>query len=69
MRRLVNVADRNDLVAAEPDLGALFGGGLPEGATFDAAETVDLGAEPHRGIFYLNKVQVGRPVGHCLESV
>jgi hypothetical protein len=68
VRRWVNVADRNDVVAAEPDLRALFGDRMPEGAAFEAAVTVDNGPEPHRGLFYLGKGEVGRPVGDCLAE-
>jgi hypothetical protein len=45
--RWVNISDRNDLVAAEPDLTSLF---KPDGTsevTFESAWTVDNGAKPH----------------------
>jgi hypothetical protein len=63
--RWVNVADRNDVVAAAPDLTALFGG-VAAGSRLDHATTIDNGAEPHKGLFYLGKVEVGGPVAECL---
>jgi hypothetical protein len=64
----VNVADRDDFIAAEPDLDGLFGSDPPGGAQFDAGYTVDNGAEPHNCQFYLGKFQVGRPVGEIFEK-
>jgi hypothetical protein len=66
VRRWVNVADRSDLVAAEPDLAPFFGT-VPEEAVFDSRATVDNGAEPHRATFYLTKAEVGRPLAECLH--
>jgi pimeloyl-ACP methyl ester carboxylesterase len=65
VRRWVNVADRNDLVAAEPDLRAMFGQ-LPPGSVFDGGWTVHNGAKPHEAKFYLTKEQTGRPIGEVL---
>jgi hypothetical protein len=59
----VNVADRNDIVAAEPDLTPLFGPTAPPGAVLEGGYTVDNGAKPHQADFYLTKAQVGRPIG------
>ena len=64
----VNVADRDDFIAAEPDLTEMFSSGIPEDSIFEGGHTVDNGAEPHRGSFYLSKVQVGRPVGTVLSA-
>ena len=64
--RWVNVADRDDLVAAEPDLTNFFSSGLPSIARFEGAYTVDNGAKPHNVDFYLTKEQIGRPVGETL---
>jgi hypothetical protein len=69
VRRWVNVADRDDLIAAEPDLAPLFSPGLPVGALFESGYTVENGAEPHRADFYLTKVQVGKPVGETLSPI
>ena len=65
IRRWVNIADRTDLVAAEPDLRPQFGD-PPPGSTFDAAWTVDNGAKPHEGTFYLGKQQIGIPIAQAL---
>jgi hypothetical protein len=62
VRRWVNVADRDDFIATEPDLRDLFGASVPAGAVFESV-AVDNGAEPHNCDFYLGKAQVGRPVG------
>lgn len=59
VRRWVNIADRDDLVAAEPDLTRRF----PE--TLDVLEshyTVDNGRNPHEATHYLAKPEVGLPV-------
>jgi len=63
VRRWVNVADREDYIAVEPDLKGLFSAGMPTGAVFEGGYTVDNGADPHNSDFYLGKVQVGTPVG------
>jgi hypothetical protein len=68
VRRWVNIADRDDFIAAEPDLKGLFGKGVPTGAIFESGYTVDNGAEPHNAQFYLGKAQVGKPVGEVFES-
>lgn len=69
LRRWVNLADRDDCVAAEPDLRPLFSGGLPAGAVFEGGHTVDNGAQPHRPDFYLSKVELGRAVAGALADV
>ena len=68
VRRWINVADRDDFIAAEPDLTAMFSGGIPPSATFDGGYTVDNGAEPHRAGFYLTKAEVGLPIGQTLTG-
>jgi pimeloyl-ACP methyl ester carboxylesterase len=65
----LNVADRNDVVAAEPDLTPLFGSTAPSGAVLEGGWTVDNGAKPHQADFYLTKAQVGRPIGALLSAV
>lgn len=62
VQRWVNIADRNDLVAAQPDLRPMFGA-LPPGAVFDGGWTVHNGAKPHEAEFYLTKEQTGHPIG------
>jgi hypothetical protein len=59
----VNIADRNDIVAAEPDLTPLFGATAPPGAVLEGGYTVENGAKPHQADFYLTKAQVGHPIG------
>jgi hypothetical protein len=71
VRRWVNVWDENDLVAAEAELGPRFPE-RPEGAVLKEQKTVygrtvDNGAEPHSGKFYLGKMEVGHPVGKSLR--
>ena len=68
MRRWVNVADRDDFIAAEPDLKGLFSAGMPADAVFEGGYTVDNGADPHNADFYLGKAQVGKPVGEIFSS-
>jgi pimeloyl-ACP methyl ester carboxylesterase len=68
VRRWVNVADRDDFIAAEPDLRGLFSAGMPGDAVFEGGYTVDNGADPHNADFYLGKAQLGKPVGEVLSS-
>jgi hypothetical protein len=67
--RWVNVADRDDFVAAAPDLTRLFAAGQPAGSLFEGGWMVDNGAEPHRATFYLSKQQTARPIGQTLTGV
>jgi hypothetical protein len=64
--RWVNVADRDDFVAAAPDLTRLFTAGRPAGTLLEGGWTVDNGAEPHRATFYLTKPQTTQPIGQTL---
>jgi len=68
VRHWMNVADRNDIVAAEPDLAPLFGPTAPSGAVVEGGYTVENGAKPHQADFYLTKAQVGRPIGALLSG-
>jgi hypothetical protein len=68
VRRWVNVADQDNFIAAEPDLKELFGAGVPADAAFEGGYTVDNGASPHSSDFYLEKAQVGRPVGELFTN-
>jgi hypothetical protein len=63
--RWVNVSSGDDMVAAEPNLAGLFGD-IPHGSVFECF-TVDNGASPHSGKFYLGKNEVGRPIGDVLS--
>ncbi len=65
----VNLADRNDAVAARPDhMNRLFERGRPPTARFDSTYTVDNGAQPHCAGFYLTKRACGHPVAEALTS-
>lgn len=66
VRRWVNVSDRDDFIAAEPDLSKMFSHGIPPEAIFESTSTVDNGAEPHNAGFYLTKAEIGRPIGQVL---
>jgi hypothetical protein len=64
VRRWVNLADRDDLVAARPDLTALFPGA---DGVLESGYTVDNGSKPHEAAFYLAKPQVGAAIARALE--
>jgi len=64
--RWVNLADRDDIVAARPDLLPLFDRDRPAGAVFDSTYTVDNGAEPHSATFYLTKSTCGQALAETL---
>jgi hypothetical protein len=64
----VNVADRDDVVAAEPDLTKLFSGSIPEGAVLKGGYTIDNGAKPHCADFYLTTLEVGRSISEILHQ-
>ncbi len=68
VRHWTNIADRDDFIAAEPDLEGLFHAGMPAGAKFDGGYTVDNGADPHNSDFYLGKAQVGRVIGEIFNG-
>ncbi|MER5755733.1 hypothetical protein [Streptomyces sp. NPDC002088] len=61
--RWTNLADRDDLVAAVPDLAKLFAD--PYGA-LASDWTLDNGSEPHRAESYLGKRQTGAALGTVL---
>lgn len=63
VRRWVNIADRDDLVAAEPDLTRRFPETL---GVLESHYTVDNGANPHEATHYLTKPEVGAPVAQVL---
>jgi hypothetical protein len=68
VQRWINIADRDDFVAADPNLGVLFGAGKPDSALFECGYMVDNGAEPHNSSFYLSKKEVGAPVGTVFSA-
>jgi hypothetical protein len=63
VRRWVNVASKDDFVAAYGELGPYFPGGI-----IDGTWKPDNGAQPHNAKFYLGKVQIGRAVADALLS-
>lgn len=67
VRRWVNIADRNDLVAAEPDLTLLFPQSGRDDGVLESGWTVDNGAKPHEAEYYLRKRQVGTPIAEALS--
>jgi len=67
LQHWLNVADKEDLVAAEPNLSLFFAPPLPTGATFDGAFTVDNGSDPHSAEFYLGKKKVAEAVRAALS--
>ncbi|WP_116204309.1 hypothetical protein [Amycolatopsis circi] len=64
MRRWVNVADRDDLVAADLDLQRRFPG---IDGVLETTYTVDNGTHPHNANFYLAKREVGGPIAQALS--
>ncbi len=64
--RWVNLAGRDDCIAAAPDLTALFGPTLPAHASLEGGWTVDTGAKPHDPTYYLTKQETGRPIAQAL---
>jgi hypothetical protein len=66
--RWVNLAGRDDFIAAAPDLNALFAPTRPVHARLEGGWMVDTGAEPHNAAFYLTKQETGRPIGQTLSA-
>jgi hypothetical protein len=64
--RWVNVADRDDVVAAEPDLRPLFAGDPAASSRFEGI-LVDCGSAPHCPVHYLGKIAVGRAISQALD--
>jgi hypothetical protein len=64
--RWANVADRDDVVAAEPDLRPRFAADLPASSRFEGF-LVDCGSAPHSPVHYLGKVAVGRAISAALD--
>ena len=69
VERWINLADRDDLIAAEPTLDRLFparqAGAGPE---IRGGYTAEHGAEPHKAGFYLMRRDVGRGVGQAFAA-
>jgi hypothetical protein len=67
VKRWMNIADRNDIVAAEPDLGHFFGT-VPDGAVFDSAGRVFNGRKAHKAESYLTDPLIGTAIGETLRG-
>jgi hypothetical protein len=63
--RWVNVADREDVVAAELDLRPRFAGDLPASSRFESV-LVNNGSSPHSPVHYLGKIAVGGAISEAL---
>lgn len=68
LARWVNLADRDDIVAARPHLTAVFDVNRPPTARFDSTYTVDNGASPHRPGFYLAKITTGQAIADAMNQ-
>jgi len=68
VHRWINLADRDDIIAARPHLTAIFDKARPPAATFDSTYTVDNGAEPHRATFYLTKTTISHAIAEALTT-
>ncbi|WP_327097173.1 GPI inositol-deacylase [Nocardia vinacea] len=66
VRRWVNIAAPDDIVAARSDLHTVFDQGRPNGAVFEDTWKVDNGSKPHQIKFYLNKESCGKAVAESL---
>ncbi len=62
----LNVANREDVVAAEPDLRPLFGGNVPASSRFEGVRFDEACKDPHRAETYLGRTAVGRAVIEAL---
>lgn len=66
--RWVNLADRDDIVAARPQLASAFDINRPPIARFESTYTVDNGAQPHRAGFYLTKIATGQAISEAMSD-
>ncbi|WZO98950.1 hypothetical protein EP7_000541 [Isosphaeraceae bacterium EP7] len=63
----LNVANREDIIAAEPDLCPLFGNGVPPGSRFEGNKFEECSEDPHRAETYLGRARLGREVIEVLN--
>ena len=68
LRRWVNIAAPDDIVAARPDLISIFDHGRPCHASFDPTWKIDNGSQPHRAEFYLTKRSSGQALADALSQ-
>jgi hypothetical protein len=69
VRRWVNIAAPDDIVAARTDLVEAFDRHRPAGAVFERTWVVDNGSKPHQVNFYLTTTSCGQAVAAALQSV
>ena len=67
VRRWVNLAAPDDVVAARPDLLCAFDHHRPAGAELDRTWKVDNGSEPHHAGHYLTTSSCGHAVADALH--
>jgi len=67
VKKWINIADTDDFIASEPDLGSLFPSTSIPPALFTGTWAVDNGASPHNAQFYLGKEMIGRSVADALS--
>jgi hypothetical protein len=67
VNRWVNIADPDDIIAAEPDLKSLFSTGKPASSWLERHST-DGGSDPNNARFYLSKAAVGHAVASALTE-
>jgi pimeloyl-ACP methyl ester carboxylesterase len=68
VRRWVNIAAPDDIVAARRNLLEVFDRCRPPGAVFDPTWVVDNGCKPHQVGFYLTKQSCGNAIAEALRS-
>ena len=66
VRRWVNIAAPDDVVAARRELHAVFDRDRPHDALFEDTWNVDNGSKPHQINFYLTKKSCGAAVAAAL---
>ena len=66
VRRWVNIAAPDDVVAARRELHAVFDRDRPHDALFEDTWNVDNGSKPHQINFYLTKKSCGAAVADAL---
>jgi hypothetical protein len=69
VKKWVNIAAPDDIVAARPDLHEAFDRDRPTGAEFPKTWVVDNGSEPHDIKFYLSKQSCGNTLASALEGI
>lgn len=69
VERWINLADRDDLIAAEPVLARLFPSRQSDGGPeLRSGFTLEHGAAPHNPDFYLMRREIGRSIGQAFAS-